>query len=312
MLGGLVPATYDRVRALEEVQTVSRIRYGHWKDGGTITRALTAVDLATLPAVTHLDLVEGELADLDDGGILLAEHTAATQGVGVGDRLPMTFARAGTTQLRVVGLLEDADAQALSSDYIVSLDTYRQLFSERMDASLFVKVVDDVSVETAREAIATALADFPTAEVRDQAAAVDGRTTMIDQILGMVTVLLLFTVLIAILGITNTLALSIVERTREIGMLRAVGMTRRQVRQMVRGEALLVAAAALITGAVLGVGYAVAAAFAVGRTTPVAIAVPIGSLLMVLLVAAVMGVLAGLAPARRAGKLDVLAAISTD
>jgi putative ABC transport system permease protein len=181
-----------------------------------------------------------------------------------------------------------------------------------MDASLFVEVADDVSVETARKAIDAALADFPTAEVRDQAAAVDGRTTMIDQILGMVTVLLLFTVLIAMLGITNTLALSIVERTREIGMLRAVGMTRRQLRQMVRGEALLVAAAALVTGAVLGVGYAVAATVAVGRSTPVTLAVPVGSLLLVLLIAAVVGVLAGLAPARRAGKLDVLTAISAD
>jgi putative ABC transport system permease protein len=128
----------------------------------------------------------------------------------------------------------------------------------------------------------------------------------------MVTVLLLFTVLIAMLGITNTLALSILERTREIGMLRAVGMTRRQLRHMVRGEALLVAAAALVTGAVLGVGYAVAATVAVGRSTPVTLAVPVGSLLLVLLIAAVVGVLAGLAPARRAGKLDVLAAISAD
>jgi putative ABC transport system permease protein len=311
MLGGLVPATYDRVRDLEEVQTVSRVRYGHWKDGAT-TRALTAVDPTTLPDVTDLDLVDGALTDLEGGGIVLAEHTATEKGFGVGDRLPMTFARGGRAQLEVVGLLDDADAQALSTDYIVSLATYRRLFSERMDASLFVKVADDVSVETAREAIDAALAEFPTAEVRDQAAAVDGRTTMIDQILGMVTVLLLFTVLIAMLGITNTLALSIVERTREIGMLRAVGMTRRQLRQMVRSEALLVAAAALVTGAVLGVGYAVAAAVAVGRTTPVTLAVPIGSLVLVLLIAAVVGVLAGLAPARRAGKLDVLTAISAD
>jgi putative ABC transport system permease protein len=311
MLGGLVPATYDRVRDLEEVQAVSRLRYGHWKDRAT-TRALTAVDPTTLPAVTDLDFVDGALTDLEGGGIVLAEHTATEKGVGVGDRLPMTFARGGTTQLRVVGLLDDADAQALSTDYIVSLATYRDLFTERMDASLLVKVADDVSVETARAAIDAALTEFPTAEVRDQAAAVDGRTTMIDQILGMVTVLLLFTVLIAMLGITNTLALSIVERTREIGMLRAVGMTRRQLRQMVRSEALLVAAAALVTGAVLGVGYAVAAAIAVGRSTPVTLAVPVGSLLLVLLIAAVVGVLAGLAPARRAGKLDVLTAISAD
>jgi putative ABC transport system permease protein len=311
MLGGLVPATYERVRRLEEVQAVSRLRYGHWKDGST-TRALTAVDPATLPSVTNLDLVQGRLADLDAGGILLAEKAATDRGVSVGDRLAMTFARTGTRHLTVIGLLEDADAQALGTDYIVSLETYARLFSERMDASLFVKVADGVSVATAQRAIDDALAGYPTAEVRDQAAAVDGRTATIDQVLGMVNVLLVFTVLIAMLGITNTLALSIVERTREIGMLRAVGMTRRQLRHMVQGEALLVATAALLGGAVLGVGYAVAAVVAVGRSTPVSLTIPVGSLLLVLLLALAVGVLAGLAPARRAAKLDVLTAISAE
>jgi putative ABC transport system permease protein len=135
---------------------------------------------------------------------------------------------------------------------------------------------------------------------------------MIDQVIGIVSVLLLFTVLIAMLGITNTLALSIVERTREIGMLRAVGMTRRQLRGMIRGEALLVAAAALATGTLLGAGYGIAATAALGRSTPVSLTVPVGSLLAVLLLAAVVGLLAGIAPARRAANLDVLDAIAAD
>ena len=311
MLGGLVPMVHHHLGTVDGVEAVSRIRYGHWKDG-TATRALTAVDPSTLPAVTDLDLTQGRLADLRGGGVVLAERAAAAHGVDVGDRLAMTFARTGKQQVEVVGLLEDADAQALSTDYIVSLDTYARMFSERMDASVFVDVADDASVAEVQDDIEEALADFPTAEVRDQAAAVDGRTVMIDQVLGMVTVLLLFTVLIAMLGITNTLALSIVERTREIGMLRAVGMTRRQLRQMVRGEALMVAAAALVSGTALGTGFAVAAATAIGRDNPVTLAVPVGSLLAVLVIAAIVGVLAGLPPARRAAKLDVLTAIATE
>jgi putative ABC transport system permease protein len=299
------------VRRLDEVAAVSRLRYGHWKDG-TTTRALTAVDPATLPAVTDLHFVEGELSDLRSGGIVLAQGAATDRGVTVGDELPMTFARTGTEQLRVVGLLDDADAQALSTDYIIGLDTYRSLFSERMDASLFIKVAGGVAVGRAQAAIDQALSDFPTAEVRDQAAAVEGRTTMIDQVIGIVSALLLFTVLIAMLGITNTLALSIVERTREIGMLRAVGMTRRQLRGMIRGEAMLVAAAALVTGTALGTGFAIAAIVALGRSTPVTLTVPVGSLLALLVLAAVVGVVAGIAPARRAGRLDVLDAIAAD
>ncbi len=311
MLGGLVPAVHDRVSAVEGVATVSRIRYGHWKDGGT-TRALTAVDPGTLPAVTDLSMVAGRMSHLDHGGVVLAEGTAAKRGVGVGDRLTMTFSRTGPRHLRVVGLLEDADAQALATDYIIGLDTYRRLYSERMDASVFVDVDDGASVADVRRGIRQALAAFPTAEVRDQAAAVDGRTAMVDQVLGLVSVLLLFTVMIATLGITNTLALSIVERTREIGTLRAVGMTRRQLRGMVRAEALVAAMAALVVGTVLGAGYAVAAAYAIGRSTPVSVVVPVGSLLLVLLVAAVAGLAAGLAPARRAARLDVLSAIATE
>lgn len=311
MLGGLPPVAHHHIQDLSEVETVSRIRYGHWKDRAT-TRALTAVDPATLPAVTDLDLVDGELSDLRRGGILLAEHTATTRGLQIGDRLSMTFSRTGTRELEVVGLVEDADAQALSTDYLISLETYAKLFSERMDASLFVDVAEGVSTAAAKTALEDALAELPTAEVRDQQAAVDGRTTMVDQVLGMVSILLLFTVLIAVLGITNTLALSIVERTREIGMLRAVGMTRTQVRHMIRAEAVLVAAAALVIGSVLGVGYALAAAAAIGSTTPVTLTVPTTPLFGVLVLATVAGVLAGIAPARRAAKLDVLTAIATE
>jgi putative ABC transport system permease protein len=311
MLGGLPPVAHHHIQDLPEVETVSRLRYGHWKDG-TTTRALTAVDPATLPQVTDLDMVDGELADLGGDGILLAEGTATARRLEVGDPMTMTFSRTGTRKLTVVGLVDDADAQALSTDYLISLDTYARLFSERMDASLFVTVAENTTLRAAQAALEDALAGIPTAEVRDQAAAVDGRTTMIDQVIGLVSALLLFTVLIAMLGITNTLALSIVERTREIGMLRAVGMTRRQVRRMVRAEAVLVAAAALVIGGVLGVGYAVATATAIGRTTPVTLTVPTGTLLGVLLLAAGVGVLAGIAPARRAAKLDVLTAIAAE
>ena len=311
MLGGLVPMVHHHVMQVEGVKAASAIRYGHWKDGAA-TRALTAVDPGTLPLVTDLDFAAGGLDRLRSGGVVLAEGAAADQGVEVGDRLTMTFARTGTRELEVVGLLDDADAQAMSTDYIVGLATYGRLFTERMDASVFVQVDDGVSVDVVREDIQDALVDFPTAEVRDQAAAVDGRTAMVDQVLGMVSVLLLFTVVIATLGITNTLALSIVERTREIGTLRAVGMTRRQLRGMVRGEALMVSAAALVTGASLGTGYAVAATYAIGRSTPVSVVVPFASLSAVLLLAALAGVLAGIAPARRAARLDVLAAIASE
>ena len=312
MLGGLVPAAYKDVADLDEVDVVSRIRYGHWKDAGTggTIRALTAVDPSTLPEVAHIDMLTGDLSRLDANGIVLADRVAQQRSLEVGDHMPLTFARVGTRELKVVGVMADDDAQALSTDYIVSLATYAHLYSERMDASLLVNIKDGVDLSRAQAHVEDALSDLPTVEVRDQAGAVEARAQGIDQIIGMVMVLLLFTVLIAMLGITNTLALSIVERTREIGLLRAVGMTRRQLRATVRAEAVLVAAVGLALGLVLGVGFAYATVSAAGSTMADALTVPTGQLGLVVLVAAVVGLVAGALPARRAARMEVLTAIA--
>ena len=218
MLGGVPTAVSERVAALPQVAVASRLRYGHWKDGAT-TSALTAVDPATLPAVTNLHLVQGRLSDLASGGIVLAEHIARERHLALGDTLPMTFARTGRQNLRIVGLLRDQDADGLSTGYLISLATFGRNYSENVDASVFVKLADGVDSAAGGSSLARRAADYPTVDVRDQGSAVAGRLQAIDQVLGMVTVLLLLTVVIATMGIANTLALSMLERTREIGLL---------------------------------------------------------------------------------------------
>lgn len=309
MLGGLPEHAYHHVSELPQVAVASRVRYGHWKDG-QMTEALTAVDPETLSRVTSLHMVAGRLDAVTGGGIVLAANVAKDRGLRIGDSLAMTFSRTGVRRLPVVGLLRDRDAQALATSYIISLDTYARNYKEHVDASVFVKVADGVSAATARKAIEDALSDSPTAQVRDQAAAVSGRTLMVDQVLGLVTALLMLTVLIALMGITNTLALSIIERTREIGLLRAVGMTGSQLRWMIRGEAVLVAALATVTGVVLGVAFGAGTVNALGRASEATLTIPADRLLLVVAVATVAGLLAGLLPARRAAGLDVLTAIA--
>lgn len=309
MLGGLPADLSPRLAALPEVQVASPVRYGHWNDAGVI-RALAAVDPVTLPRVASVHLVAGELAALSDGGVVLAEHTARQRGVGVGDHVTMTFARTGTQHLPVVGLMRDRDAQALSTDYFLSLSTYSRHFVENVDASIFVAYADGIDPAAGRSALESALAGAPTAELRDQAAAVAARTLMVDQVLGMVSALLLFAVVIAALGITNTLALSIVERTREVGLLRAIGTTRGQVRWMVRGEAVLVAVLATVVGLGLGLGISAVAVGTIGEAVAMPVVLPWGQLVLVAAVAVAAGLGAGLLPARRAARLDVLTAIS--
>ncbi|MBX6748371.1 MAG: ABC transporter permease [Micromonosporaceae bacterium] len=309
MLGGLPADLAPRLAALPEVDVASPMRYGHWKDVG-VTRALAAVDPVTLPEVASVRMVAGDLAALADGGVVLADYTARQRGVGVGDYVTMTFARTGTQRLPVVGLMRDRDAQALSTDYFISLSTYSRHFVENVDASIFVAYADGIEPAAGRSALESALAGAPTAELRDQAAAVAARTLMVDQILGLVSALLLFAVAIAALGITNTLALSIVERRREIGLLRAVGTTRGQVRWMVRLEAVLVAVLATAVGLGLGLGIGAVTVGTIGEAVAMPVVVPWGQLVLVAAVAVVAGLGAGLLPARRAARLDILAAIT--
>jgi putative ABC transport system permease protein len=279
---------------------------------GASTSALTAVDPATLRQVADVHLVQGRLEDLAAGGIVLAEQKARERHLAVGDSLRMTFARTGTRDLRIVGLLRDRDADALATGYLVSLRTYAANYAENVDASVFVKLADGVDPAAARTALRAAVATYPTADVRDVGSAVEQRLQAIDQVLGMVTVLLLLTVVIAVLGIANTLALSMLERTREIGLLRAIGMTRRQLRGMVRSEALLVAALALVVGLVLGTALAAAAVTVLGATSAMTVELPVAQLGVVVLLAAAGGLVAGVVPARRAARLDVLRAIATE
>jgi len=310
MLGGLPPAVSERVAGLPQVAVASRLRFGHWKDG-QVTSALTAVDPGTLPEVTDVRLVQGRLDALADGGVILAEHIARERNLRVGDALEMTFARTGRQHLRIVGVLRDRDADGLSTGYLISLGTFAKRYSENVDASVFVKLARGVDMPAGRAALTAALKAYPTADVKDEATAVAGRLQAVDQVLGLVTVLLLMTVVVATLGIANTLALSMLERTREIGLLRAVGMTRRQLRAMVRTEALLVAAVAAGVGAALGTGLSAVTVHVLGGST-MSPEFPLAQLAGVVALAVVTGLVAGAIPARRAARLDVLRAVAAD
>jgi putative ABC transport system permease protein len=310
MLGGLSPEVMQRVAALPEVQTASPTRFGHWLDRGK-TSALTAVDPATLPEVARVRMTSGTLTGVAEGGVVVAESTATERHLRVGDTLAMTFPRDGEQALRVVGVMAEKTAQALSTGYVISMDTYARHYSENVDATVYVKLAKGVDHAKGQAALKAAVVDFPNAQVRDQAEAAAGRAAAIEEVLGLVTVLLGFAVLIALLGITNTLALSIVERTREIGLLRAVGMTRQQLRWMVRTEAALIAAVAVVVGLALGVGLGIATIAGLSSDADLVVRVPTGQLVGTVVFAVLAGLAAGLLPARRAARLNVLDAIAT-
>ena len=309
MLGGLSPQVRQRVAALPQVAATSVTRYGHWLDQGT-TSALTAVDPDTLGSVAQVQMADGRLGALHDGGVVVAHSVATERGLRVGDTIAMTFPRDGEQQLRVVGVLADRSALALSTNFILSLQEYATHYSEDVDATVYVALKDGADPRQARTALRAAVADFPNADIRDQAQAAAGRAAAVEQVIDLITVLLGFAVLVALLGITNTLALSIVERTREIGLLRAVGMERAQVRAMIRAEAVLVSAVAALAGLTLGLALAAGTLAGLAADNPVIIRVPAAQLLALVTGALAAGLVAGLLPARRAARLDVLGAIT--
>lgn len=309
MLGGLSPDIHDRVSQVPGVASVSQMRLGHFKNGGTTT-ALAAVDPRTVGRALRIDLTAGTLPDLG-GGVMVSKKVATTQHLQLGDRLSMTFPLDGTQEVPVVGIFDDDLVAALQTEYLIGLDTYARHYAEHVDADVFVQLAPHADTGAVKSAIHDALRDFPNADVRDQAAAAEGRTAVVDQILAMVTVLLLFTVLIALLGITNTLALSIVERTREIGLLRAIGMTSPQLRWMVRSEAALQAALAMVMGSGLGLGFAAATVRALGTGSSIPVVVPWAWLATVLVLGTLAGLAAGQLPARRAARMPLMEAITT-
>ena len=163
-----------------------------------------------------------------------------------------------------------------------------------------------------QSAISTALADHPDAQVLDQKGFEKQASGTIDQLLTFVTVMLLLAVVIALLGIVNTLALSVFERTRELGLLRAVGMTRGQVRAMVRWESVVISLIGALSGAALGIGIGLALSQALKDEGIKSISIPVLQVAMYVALAAVAGVVAAVGPARSAAKVDVLKAVVTD
>lgn len=161
-------------------------------------------------------------------------------------------------------------------------------------------------------ALEQALKDYPTLQVQDQSGFKEAMSKEVDGLIGFLTALLTMSIIIAAVGVVNTLALSVIERTREIGLLRAVGTSRRQLRRMIRLESVVIA----LFGALLGIGIGVVFGWAIQRALSEeglnVLSVPAGTLVVYLVVAAVIGVLAALWPAWRAGRMDVLKAIATE
>ncbi len=287
------------------VRTVSSVAQDAGQAFGGV-EIVNGVDPKTLPSVLRFDWEHGSdrvPGSLGADGAIVDDGWATEHKLGVGDRFTLTSPKGTRVPLTVRGIEHSPVLDLLGLGPItIGTPAYDHAFDNHRGVITFVKGGSAASLRAA-------LASHPDAKVQSEAKWIDTRASSLGQILSVFYVLLALAVIVSLFGIVNTLVLSTFERTHELGMLRAVGMTRRQMRRMVRHESIITATLGAVTGIALGLGLA-AIVVAALSDAGLAYAVPAGSLITFVIVAILAGVLAAIAPARRAAKMSPMEALS--
>ncbi|MEU6274591.1 ABC transporter permease [Streptomyces populi] len=305
----------DEVRATDGVGLVVRQRFTpvavKLPDGKRVETTAAAYD-PKLDDVAHITYAAGDTAAaLGEGRIAMDVKFADDHDVRVGSTVPVEFPAGRTTRL-TVGALTDQDGGGFGTQggLFFGFGTIEKYVPGGQDSALYVNAAPGTSPDELRPRLEKTLEPYPQVQVRDQA---DYKKLVHDQIavlLYLVYALLGLAIVIAVLGVVNTLALSVVERTREIGLLRAIGLGRRQLRRMIRLESVVIAVFGAVLGLALGIVWGVCVQQVLALQGMKALAVPWTTIVAVVIGSAVVGIVAALLPALRASRMNVLAAIA--
>ncbi len=309
--GVLVPDTVaGDVARLPGVATVSPVGGVGIRLGEDDTFA-SVVDPATVGEVVAVRMVAGDLAALAPDTLLVSQSFAEDRGLGIGGAVDATVGGLAERALTVGGIYQDSQ---LIGDAVVARALYEQAVpvAARGDFAVFVNAEPGADPVALRAGLTDAVAPYLVVSVDDGEEYVDSATGQIDLLLNLLYVMLLFSVVVAVLGIVNTLALSVIERTREIGLLRAVGLGRRQLAGMITIESVATAVFGAVLGTGLGLGLGLAMQRGLRNQGLDVLSVPWATISVVLVAAALVGVVAAVLPAIRAVRLNVLEAIATE
>ena len=304
------PAMAERIAKVPGVAVANPLRFGAFEVNGS-GQFLIASRPNELDRVFDLDPRKGDLTTLQPNQIAVSKKVFDDKHWKLGQQLRTKFPEQGGGPVTIGAVFGRGQREGLS-DYFMSLDGYDKRFSQIADSQVYIALDRGASIKEVRPKIEAIAKQFPGAKVNDVSGLKQQFETQIDQILGLVFALLFLAIFIALLGIMNTLLLSIVERTREIGLLRAVGMTRKQVRISVRWESIIVAVFGALLGLVLGIFFGWAMVTALHDQGFTQLSIPAIQLVFVVVLAGFAGVVAAAYPARRASRFDVLDAISTE
>lgn len=304
---GFSPDLERSLSTLPQVSSVAGVRAGVARIDGKVTPVVATDPQAAAP-LFNIGVTAGRLASMTSAGIAVSTQVADAQQLKIGSPVRVTFTT-GTKTYTVQAIYR---MREIAGDYVLPLAAAQANFPQALDVSIFVKLAPGVSTAAARPAISHVLAAYPNATLLDQDQYKAQQSQQVDQLLNLVYGLLALAVVIALIGIANTLGLSIYERTRELGLLRAVGATQGQLRSLVRAEALIVSLFGAIEGLVLGtlLGWAIVTALHSQGVTRLVFPVP--QLLVLAVLAGAAGIIAAIAPSRRAARLDILTAVTTE
>jgi putative ABC transport system permease protein len=288
------------------VVAVGSTRTGEVRVFGS-TQFATAVDPG-MRDVIKMNWVEGsqEVFDtLGENGVFVDDGFADDHDLSLGSPLELTFPNGNTRQFEVKGIFDPPSGGSPFGAVTISTSVWDSEVAQPRNLYSFVKM-EGGETDANQAALDRSLADFPNAKAQSRQAFIDNQISGLSSVLNILYVLLALSIVVSLFGIVNTLVLSVFERTREIGMLRAIGMTRRQVRRMIRHESVITALIGAAIGMVLGI---VLAALLIARVDFIDFAFPVGQLIVFAIAAVVVGIIAAIFPARRAAKLNPLEAL---
>ena len=309
--GGFNPLTPEVEEALAQapgVEAVSGVRSGSGRIAGEDV-GVSAVpgNIAETVAIRWDEGSDAVPGALGEDGAFVTREFADERDLELGSPLEIETPTGETLALAVEGIWEEPKGGSPFGQVAVSHEAFDPVFPEPRNDFTFVNVAGGITAD-AEAGLETALADFPDAKVQTRDEFKDESVASLSRVLNILYVLLALSVVVSLFGLVNTLVLTVFERTRELGMLRAVGMTRRQVRRMIRHESIVTA----LLGAALGIAIGVFLAALVTQALAdegFSFALPIGSLVVFVLAAILVGVLAAIMPARRAARLNILEAL---
>jgi putative ABC transport system permease protein len=305
----VVPEAGEAVGSASSAELVTNVRSDIGEAAGA-DKYVTGIEPDSIAAAYEFDWKAGSnevLATLGEDGAILDDDFASEKDLAVGDRFTLVSVDNKRMELEVKGIYEPPPFYPLLGSVSISQETFDSLYAHPRNLFTFVDVSGEPTPTTTRS-LEQAVDDFPDAKVWTRDAWIDWQDSEISEFLTFLYVLLVLSVIVSVFGMVNTLVLSMYERTRELGMLRAVGMTRRQVRRMVRHESIITA----LIGAALGLPLGVFLAALVTQALSIydlQLSVPLDQLVIFAIVAMVVGVIAAILPARRAARLNVLEAL---